>query len=311
MLEATHLNQQAISLPITQAILSSAEKMAQKAIPSLRARIISNAVAVAVVNTYMEMMAFATELSNSDSWNPLINQFSDVADLQLTNIGCLECRSFDRQSNLCKLPIDLPLDCVGLIALQLEFENDQALLLGFAPRVKPGDKIAQEQLQPLDELFDYLENLEPKTIDLTQWIEGNFGSPWQIIQDLVGESRWNLALGLLDNEIVSKSLVGGAKIIDFGVFMGQQAVIFLVTVIQVDDGIYELNVQLHPIEGISYLPADMKLALLSDIGTLFMEVSSRKFDNFIQLPKFRCNHGERFSIEVIFNEMSITETFMV
>ena len=95
-----------------------------------REQIIDNTLAVSVVNLYLEMMEFETDLQASDCWHPLLRGYSDVADLVLPDIGHLECRWISSESQHTKLPMELPDNRIGLVMVELDKPNHQARLLG-------------------------------------------------------------------------------------------------------------------------------------------------------------------------------------
>jgi hypothetical protein len=70
-------------------------------------------------------------------------------------------------------------------------------------------------------------------------------------------------------------------------------------------------VQLHPASGQTYLPPNIKLALLSSSGATLQELKSRSQDNFIQLKRFTCPIGKNFRIQVAINDFSLTEDFLI
>jgi hypothetical protein len=69
-------------------------------------------------------------------------------------------------------------------------------------------------------------------------------------------------------------------------------------------------VQVHPALEETYLPANLRLGLLSKLGETLQEVRSRSQDNYIQLKRFRGLPGECFNIQVAFGDASVTEKFV-
>lgn len=72
-----------------------------------------------------------------------------------------------------------------------------------------------------------------------------------------------------------------------------------------------VRVRLYPPDGEIYLPPNLRLALLSPEGDILGEVRSRRQDNYIQLPRFTGEVGERFSIQVALETATIVETFVI
>lgn len=72
-----------------------------------------------------------------------------------------------------------------------------------------------------------------------------------------------------------------------------------------------IRVQLHPASGENYLPANIKLALLTKSAEIIHQVQTREQDNYVQLPRFDGEVGECFSIQVAVDDCQITENFVV
>ena len=72
-----------------------------------------------------------------------------------------------------------------------------------------------------------------------------------------------------------------------------------------------VRVQVQPMGEETFLPANLKLSLLNDSGEMLREVQSQSQDHFIQLPYFRGESKERFSIQVALASISLTEDFVI
>lgn len=71
----------------------------------------------------------------------------------------------------------------------------------------------------------------------------------------------------------------------------------------------DIWVKLCPTIGVAYLPEDLEIRVLDEQGIVVMQAQSRQ-TNMLQL-KFRGVVGERFSIEIILNEIDLIETFVI
>jgi len=158
-----HILEQSIPLPITTASIQIARQFAnQQPTPEKQAEVYLNTLAISAVNDYMQMMDIPTDLKASDSWNPAIRLYTDVADLTLTGLGRLECRPVkvdDLQKLTYYLPPDVPEDRIGVVVVAIDDRDRQATLLGFAKTVTTGN-LPISQLQTLDDLLVYLEYLD-------------------------------------------------------------------------------------------------------------------------------------------------------
>lgn len=139
---------------------------------------------------------------------------------------------------------------------------------------------------------------------LSQWLQGVLDEGWQTIDALVNPEA-NLAWS---SRHTSFSAQGG-KLINFGMQLGDQSVVLLVTVTPENDGKIGINIQVLPTGGESVLPSQLKLTLLSRTNKLLQEVQSRDHDNLIQLKPFKGRPETCFSIEVSLNNIRVTEVF--
>jgi len=93
--------------------------------------------------------------------------------------------------------------------------------------------------------------------------------------------------------------------------LSNQSVALLVGLTPKTDGTVAVRVQLHPAKGQTYLPPNVKLALISQSESILQEIQSRIQDNFIQLKRFICSPGKIFKIQVAIDEFSVTEEFLI
>ncbi len=67
---------------------------------------------------------------------------------------------------------------------------------------------------------------------------------------------------------------------------------------------------MHPTGNQLYLPLGVQLTVLDDRAEVFLEAQARSADNYIQL-QLRGDIGEKFSVRVALNDISITEQFVI
>ena len=138
---------------------------------------------------------------------------------------------------------------------------------------------------------------------LSQWLQGVLDEGWQTVDALVNPEA-NLAWS---TRHIASSAKGG-KLINFGMQLGCQTVVLLVTVTP-DEGKIGINVQVLPAAGAEILPAQLQLTLCSNADKILQEVQSRDHDNLIQLKPFKGKPGTCFSVEVSLNDIKVRETF--
>jgi len=321
-----NLREQSMPLPITQAAIRMAQQFAdEQPTQSKKQQVYYNTLAVYIVNNYMRMMGIPTDLNASDSWNPVLRLCGDVADLVLINLGPLECRpiraSGDREIPLLHIPLEVPEDRIGLIVVEIDKSLKEATLLGFTNTVLSGELVLS-QLQPMDELFEYLDSLENsggvtaspgnKLVCLSDWLQNWFeDTVWQSFQELLGRSESNLALGIRGNSQLSEINIRRGKVIDLGVSLGNQSVALVVAIVEEVEQQLCVVVQVYPFGAEQCLPPDLRLLLHSESWSVPKEIRARSRDICIQTNRFWCEPGERFRVELALNDFSVSENFVV
>ncbi|MDJ0732614.1 MAG: DUF1822 family protein [Nostocaceae cyanobacterium] len=150
------------------------------------------------------------------------------------------------------------------------------------------------------------------SINLGQWFQQVFAAGWQSLDTLVNAESGNLAFSFRQNLPATRTVtVEGVKLIDLGMQLGNKSVALLIALTRELEDKVSVRVQLHPVGGDTYLPSEIKLALLSQSGKILQEFQSRTQDNFIQLKKFTCPLKKHFAIRVACNDLSITENFLI
>ena len=93
--------------------------------------------------------------------------------------------------------------------------------------------------------------------------------------------------------------------------LGNKSVALLIGLTRENDNKIGVRIQLHPAANETYLPQNIKLALRSRSGKVLQQLESRTQDNLIQLKRFTCPIGKKFSVEVAVGNLSITEDFTI
>jgi hypothetical protein len=279
-----------------------------------------NTLAVCVVHDYLQWMGISTEINAGYSWNTIARLGSDVADLQVTGLGVLECRPIRENQQICRIPPEVWGDRIGYVVVQIEDSLKAANILGFINRIE-SEYIPLSQLQPVETLLTTLSALRRNAIAsstassttsytnfLSQWWQGIFGEDWQDLAAIFGSQ--NIAYNFRASPQDKKEEIERAKLIDLQMQLGSQMVVLLVALTPESDNI-AVRVRLYPPDGEIYLPSNLRLALLSTSGDILQEVRSRRQDNYIQLARFTGEKGERFSIQVALENATIAENFEI
>lgn len=310
-----HIVDSPLPLPISQQTKLIAQQLAdQLAVIAVDERVYLNTLAVLVVNDYLQMMGFATDLRGSETFNPLLHLAADVSDLQVTGLGHLECRAVTPGELSCYIPEDVWQDRIGYAVVEIAESQRLALLLGFTQSVTEAS-LPLKQLQPPEFLLRHLHQLMQElnsvnTVVISQWFENLFVAGWQNLEALFAGDTLNLALSLRSDPAPEREVVG-AKLIDWGVDLGGEAVTLLVALTKITDEQVGVRVQVRPVTGASYLPPNLVLAICSPTGETLREVRSRSLDDYIQLPRFQGVRGDRFQLRLTLNQVSLTEDLAI
>ncbi|MBD2504431.1 DUF1822 family protein [Anabaena azotica] len=310
-----------ITLPISQAARTNAQQFAKNQ-PNLKKaeQVRLNTLAVSVVNDYLQMMEVPTDLIASDSWNPIMQLCTDVADLVVPSVGRLECRPVQLHEQVCAVPPETWEERVGYVIVQVDETNTEAKLLGFIKNVTT-ETIPLNQLQPIEALIDRLEQLRTSPVDalvnLSQWFIGQCQAGWQTLEDLLNSLEARPAYAFRSPVStpdavfnLKEAVTRRAKLIDLGIQIVNQPVMLIVEIAPEANGQTSVRLQLHSTGEQLYLPAGVELKVLDTSGAIFLEAQARSADNYLQL-QFRGELEEQFSVQVSLDDMSITENFVI
>ncbi|ALF52125.1 hypothetical protein ACX27_03505 [Nostoc piscinale CENA21] len=306
-----------ITLPITQAACKMAEKFAHQQPNSAKAEQVRlNTLAVWVVNEYLQFMEIPTNLKVSDSWNPIMQLCSNVADLEITSVGRLECRPVKLNEQACLIPPETWEDRIGYVVVQVDESLREAHILGFMRSVN-NEFLPLHQLQPLEALIDRIAQLQASPakalVNLSQWFIGQVDAGWQTVEALreLLDSRPNYAFrgSVTTEESFQSQTTKRAKLIDLGIQIAHQPLMLIVE-ISPEENQTSIRLQLHPTANQVYLPEGVKLTVLDESGAVFLEAQARSADNYIQL-QFRGDIQEQFSVVISLDDMSVREQFII
>lgn len=299
----TTIEKLTFTVPLTRDMLEQAQRFSKQQRDKQKAKqVYLNTISVLAVAYYCELMELETDLEASDSWNIVTQTLMDVADLDVTDIGKLECRPVYPHAEFCRIPQEVWEDRIGFVGVEINEDNLEAKLLGFVKEVNR-EQILVSQLQSLGELINVLYDVEPEKplIDLSEWWKGLFTESWisLIYKPALRGTRSQL------NETVKAK-----KEIDYGLLLNRQPVDLVITIKPEDNKAMGVLVQVVPRENgeQNYLPEGLKLRVMleSDIA----EAEARSKDKLIQL-EFSENVGKSFTVEVILDDAVVTEQFIV
>ncbi|WP_424410948.1 DUF1822 family protein [Microcoleus sp.] len=190
---------QSLPMPITQKAIRLASQFASEHNhPQKVEQIYLNTLAVLAVDDYLKLLDIETDLSQCDSWNPVVRLFANAADLYIKGLGKIECIPIRRvhqntqngnaiaAANLpemCRVPTEARDERIGYIAVEIDEEEKEARLLGFYPTATTGELVLSD-LYSLDDFLIHLEKIHESQVDLRQWLENIFTSDWQSVESI-------------------------------------------------------------------------------------------------------------------------------
>ncbi len=301
-----NIDNQSLSIPITSQVRETAKQFALEQ-PTLetRERVYFNTLAVSVVRNYLQWIGIETNLNDSDSWNSIARLCADIADLIIVGVGRLECRPVKPNQVHCFVPPEVWQDRLGYVVVRIHNSLKQAMILGFVYAVN-SEEVPLSHLQPIEALLPSLHR-DLAITRLGRWVGGQFEVGWQSVEELFRHDKRPLAFQfrMVDNEPIRRG-----KLLDLGLQLGQISVVLLVAITPKTDRL-GVCIQVHPNRDATYLPPNLGLRLLSDRYDLLQEVRSRDRDNYIQLPRFHAESGERFHVQIALEDAMVTETFSI
>ncbi len=147
--------------------------------------------------------------------------------------------------------------------------------------------------------------LQPIKLKLSDWLEDNFNAGlelgWQTIEVFLTPEKQRFALRS------EQAPVKQGKLIDLAVQIGGKAVVLLIAIAPETTEKVQIRIQLHPANNDQYLPANLKLSLISETGENLQTVQSRSLDNFIQLGTIKGIKGESFGVTISLGNLKMTE----
>lgn len=294
---------QNINVPLSKYAHELAEEFAaQQYYFEKSKKVYLNTLAVYAVRSYLTWLNIKTALTG-DSWHESLRTIFDVADLEVVNVGKLECLPVLPGEETVYLPLEVTIDRIGYVIVQFSQELDAVELLGFVPISVISESletIKLTDLQPLDVLIEAIQ-----IVDLRQWLEGIFKQNWQTPELLLSNNlRSTISTESLPSESQYKS-VTRAKVVN----VGRQVVLLVQLTSNIRD-VFDIRVRTYPGEDETNLPANLQLIVLDEAQNHCMEVQARNIDNWIQL-EFSCQHEEKFSVMLILGNTTIKEDFVV
>lgn len=178
------------------------------------------------------------------------------------------------------------------------------------------DQLRQQLYKQRNEQTRLAANPLPKQalVSLGQWLQNEFNEAidagWQALESVFGTEQPGFAFAFRNTAQIEETSTKRGKRFNLASRFGRITVVMLLALKPEPDGKVSVLAQVRPHGGEMYLPACLKLILLTASGTKLQEVEARSHDNFIQFPAFKLDPGTRFSIQMAIDDTSVTENFI-
>lgn len=315
---------------ITHASRQLAEGFArQQASPQKAEQVYRNTLAVCLTQNYLRLLGIRTDLSQCDSWNPLMRSVMNVADLEVVGRGRLECRplpeteleaELEAEQPGCYVPTEVQGDRIGYLVVQLNTDGATADLLGFTPQVE-GELLTLASLRPLNEFPAYLAEVTPavalaeQVTRLSQGFQNVVEEGWQRLEDLLGLRpvawQWrstSTTLSMASGFAWGKRLLADGEPLqpDLGLAVDVMAP-ELASIM--GTGI-DIGLKLFALAPEGNLPPGIGFYLLDADGVVVMQAQPGPQHQMVELS-FQGEPGDRFKAWVVCGDLAITTTFLV
>lgn len=302
------------TVPLTAAAHQTAEEFYhQHASPQKAKQVYLNTLGVQAVNFYLQCLHIATDLEGSESFNPVLQTLADLADLQLTGKGRLECRTVLSGQKSCLVPPEVWSDRIGYVIVQLDRELTEATLLGFIPQVD-AEELPLRKLQSLQDLPAYLSqfvaNSPQEPAILSHWLHNLIDAGWQTIESLWQSQSQELAFSF--RAPLPTQLAESSEDVKLGKKLPLQeegkeiALCVGLTPIAGDE--VRITVEVYPLTQ-AYLPPNLQLTILDEDGKAVLQGEAGTSEGLEF--RFRGFPGEGFSVKVVVGEIILTEAFVI
>jgi Protein of unknown function (DUF1822) len=310
----TNYEQTSFTIPLSIEAHEKANKQRQGISNTENAKkIYLNTLATYAVKYYLDCMGFETNCSDADKSNPWMLSLIDLADLEVKNVGNIECRPVLPDAEYLEVPTEVRSNRVAYVAVQFNQSLKEATILGFTTQTLA--KVPLSQLESVDNLLDYLTTKEKAAkVNISQWLEGVFTEGWLNVEEIFNPR--GLSLRFASNFSITQ-----CKKVDIGLRFNGISVVLIIKLNpknkditdtkNQNKGEIDIIIQVHPDPEKSVsLPPGLKLVVTDENGQEVDAAVSRLNDNWMDI-ELSAELNEEFSVEIILGESKVTEDFVV
>lgn len=195
-----------------------------------------------------------------------------------------------------QLPVSLFKLAPNQLFLYLGFVAPSAIPLPLPQRVTATSGVKQ-----------VLNRVNQSIVNLSHWLHGAFDRGWEATEAILAPSfQTQPAFRFRD----TLSLVERGKLLHLGIEQAGESIALVVGFQAAEPPKYQVSVKVYPTENHIYLPENLQLIVLDETGKAVMQALARNTNENICLD-FKGNPEEQFSIKVVLDDISITETFVI
>ncbi|MEM8810557.1 MAG: DUF1822 family protein [Cyanobacteria bacterium P01_G01_bin.38] len=314
-------DQTTFNVPITDAFHRAAQGFYQHhAEPQKGKRVYLNALSVQAVQFYLTCLGVKTDLERSESWHPISQVLADTADLWVSDLGRLECRPVLPDSSTLEISPEVWADRIGYLFVQFDAALTEATLLGFL-RQLDGEIVSLAQLQPLATFPDYLAQLRrhltvspAPRVKLQPWLTEIIDASWTSLETLIAQWQ-DQALAFSFRAVKAGWLEPATTGVKQGKFLllskaPEERVLLIVGIAPgQSSSVFNITIEVYPTGDQAYLPATLHLIVTDETNTPVLQAKGRESEGLEF--RFSGGSGERFSVQVSFNQFTVTEQFEI
>lgn len=259
-----------------------------------------NTLAIYVVNQFLQNHGIETDIFASDSHNPIMILLSNVADLQIKNIGKLECRGILENQDFVEIEPHVWSNRIGYIAVEINQSFTSGIIKGFISQVNT-------EKTPITNFTFSSNQYLLKILIFKNWLL-NFDANWLNIDQVLNPQFHQFAFRskqtIKDENLNSTKI----KILEFENCKEQIGLVMGISSYNLDDNAeIEIFTEIYPLNQ-PYLPSGLKLMILDEEKNIVMDDQTKEKDTKL-IFEFTGLPGEHFSVKIRQGKNSIAETF--
>ncbi|NEP52988.1 MAG: DUF1822 family protein [Moorea sp. SIO3C2] len=148
-----------------------------------------------------------------------------------------------------------------------------------------------------------------KVVQLKRWLEDCFDPGWENVNTILQPNLERDFSFRSDSLFHTTAGVKRGKLLGTEIGWGDQQVALLVELHRTESPKMNLSIELHPAGGRDLLPKGLQIMVLDEEGIVVIQVQARETENLkLQVSG---EPGEYFTIKLVWNDISITENFLI